>query len=172
MMSWTNSHTGNANSIGLQTTIEESKDYGSLRLHYTQTDKEKDEKKDFDYKAGLTSTPCRYGGRRFWFICPLSVNGSHCGRKTNVLYKRGDYFGCRKCHRLTYATQNQGGRYKGFVSVPDIEKAEQKVKRYHYRGKPTRQYRKVLKLNEQFEMGFIQMAMALDKRYKKVKNKL
>ena len=156
---WTNSRSGKTNSIGIQTDIKE--DAGSLRLYYTQTDQESGQSKDFDYKILITSTPCHYGGRRFWFICPLSVRNQYCGRRINVLFKLGDYFGCRKCHRLTYASQNYGGRNKGFVSIPDIEEAEKKVKRYYYKGKPTRQYRRVLRLNERFEMGFIRLAQML-----------
>ncbi len=160
VLSWTNSWTGNTNTVGLKTEI--NGETGYMRIYYSQTP-EDGERKDFDYKVPLTSTPCPYGGRRNWFICPLSVNGIHCGRRTNVLYKNGEYFGCRICHKLTYSRQNYGGRYKGFISVPDIEKAEEKVKRRYYRGKPTRQYRKVLKLNERFELGFIEMVARLKK---------
>ncbi len=157
--SWTSSWSGKTNGITIQTTLQE--DTGYLRIAYTISNQDTGEKQDFDYNIPLTSTPCPYGGRRFWFICPLFANGIYCGRRIGVLYRHGNYFGCRKCHRLTYARQNYGGRYKGFVSIPDIEEAEKKVKRYYYRGKPTRQYRKVLRLNEGFEMGFIKMAKML-----------
>ncbi len=43
-----------------------------------------------------------YGGLRYWFICPLLVNGVACRRRVAKLYFRGWYFGCRHCHGLTY----------------------------------------------------------------------
>lgn len=43
-------------------------------------------------------TPCRFGGRRPWFLCPS------CGGRCYILY--GDNrFLCRKCHNLAYASQ-------------------------------------------------------------------
>lgn len=167
-MTWTRSGWGgeHKSSVGIEVSITDGDGY--LRIHYTQTDRDTQEKKDFDYKVPLTTTPCRYGGKRYWFICPMSKNGVYCGKRVCTLYKNGDYFACRHCYNLTYSSRNQSGRYKGFVSIPDIEEAEMQVKRYYYRGKPTRKYRRVLRLNERFEMGFITMASRLDKRFNKV----
>lgn len=48
----------------------------------------------------LVSTPCHFGGKRFWFVCPMRS----CGRRIAKLYfppnKNG--FLCRHCHNLTY----------------------------------------------------------------------
>ena len=60
----------------------------------------------------LTSTRCNFGGRRFWFVCPLTNNGIPCRRRAFTLHlpPGGQYFGCRLCHRLTYRssqTHNQ-----------------------------------------------------------------
>ena len=44
-------------------------------------------------------TPCNYGGRRRWFLCP------HCHRRVALLYGAGKYFLCRQCCNLTYASQ-------------------------------------------------------------------
>ena len=42
---------------------------------------------------------CRFGGRRFWFRCS-------CGKHVATLYSpNGRPWGCRHCHRLTYATR-------------------------------------------------------------------
>ena len=51
----------------------------------------------------LEWTPCNYGGRRAWFLCPGERN--NCGRRVAKLYLRGRYFLCRHCHDLTYASQ-------------------------------------------------------------------
>ena len=51
-----------------------------------------------DYTFGLTWTVPRYGGRRWWFCCPIS------GRRCSVLYlPRGAHrFGSAKAYGLAY----------------------------------------------------------------------
>lgn len=166
-ITWTSGWDGHKSSVGIDVRAMDDGD-SYLRIHYTQTDRDTGEKKDFDYKIPLTTTPCRYGGKRYWFTCPWYKNGRYCGRRVATLYKDGDYFACRHCYNLTYDSRNLSGRYKGFVSIPDIEEAEKEVKRYYYRGQPTRKYRRVIRLNEKFEMGFIAMAASLEKRTKKL----
>src|SRR5262249_13469992 len=63
----------------------------------------------FDYRVGLTTTRPRFGGLRWWFICPLVVNGYPCGRRVGKLYlpPGGRYSGCRHCCDLTYASCQQ-----------------------------------------------------------------
>jgi hypothetical protein len=46
----------------------------------------------------VTWTPCNYGGRLPWFLCPRG------GRRVAILYGGSD-FCCRTCRRLTYETQ-------------------------------------------------------------------
>jgi hypothetical protein len=52
----------------------------------------------------LTTTPCQYGGNRYYFLCP----GRGCGRRCEVLYSAGLYFVCRKCAGLIYDSQKGG----------------------------------------------------------------
>jgi len=47
------------------------------------------------------TTPCNYGGRRKWFLCP------GCTRRVAVLCDVGGSFLCRHCHDLRYLSQNQ-----------------------------------------------------------------
>ena len=49
------------------------------------------------------------GGLRWWFECPLTVNGVPCGRRVGRLYLPpwARYFGCRHCFRLTYRSCQQ-----------------------------------------------------------------
>jgi hypothetical protein len=159
IITWTSGWSGTKSSVGIEVKTMDDDKY--LRIYYTQTDNDTGEKKDFDYKIPLLYTPCRYGGKRYWFRCPWYKNGQYCGRRVNTLYKNGDYFACRHCYNLTYASRNASAMYKGFVSCPDLEEQEAKVKRMYYRGKPTRQYRKFLKMEEQFEMGIIRAARGL-----------
>lgn len=164
-MTWTrNGWSGeNKSSVGIEVSTMDGDEY--LRIHYTQTDRDTQDKKDFDYKIPLTNTLCRYGGKRYWFICPWYKSGKYCGKRVGTLYKDGDYFACRHCYNLTYSSRNQSGRYRGFVSIPDVEEAEKEVKRMYYRGKPTRKYRRYMRLNDKCEMGFIMMASRFDKSF-------
>jgi hypothetical protein len=52
----------------------------------------------------LKETVTPIGPTRYWFKCPLLIDGHLCGRLTAKLYlpPAGRYFGCRNCHELTY----------------------------------------------------------------------
>jgi hypothetical protein len=80
---------------------------GRLRLKYTITRSQfggEDEKTDVEQGINLETTPCNFGGERWWFRCPLVKNGQPCGRRCFKLYcpPGQDYFGCRECYDLTY----------------------------------------------------------------------
>lgn len=55
-----------------------------------------------ELRISLIFTPCHYGGRRPWFLCPMPG----CGRRVAILHFRGLYFLCRHCHSLGYASQH------------------------------------------------------------------
>jgi len=61
----------------------------------------------------LTQTPCRYGGWRWWFVCPAVKDGIYCGDRVGKLYipPAGEYFGCRKCYDLTYESCQKSHKY-------------------------------------------------------------
>lgn len=46
-------------------------------------------------RVELDTTPCNYGGNRWWCICP------RCGRRCAILYFN-DIWQCRKCLNLVY----------------------------------------------------------------------
>ena len=77
---------------------------GYVRLFYTITDRSSGKKGNLDYQIGLSTSPCHYGGVRYWFLCPLAKDGQPCQRRTTKLYLTGGagYFGCRVCYDLTY----------------------------------------------------------------------
>jgi hypothetical protein len=66
-----------------------------------------------DYRVGLVTTRPHFGGLRWWFLCPLSVNGRTCGRRVAKLYLDGRYFGCRQCHGLTYTSCQESHKLDG-----------------------------------------------------------
>ena len=49
------------------------------------------------------------GGTRWWWCCPLAVDGRPCGRRVQKLYLPPStrFFGCRSCHRLTYRSSQE-----------------------------------------------------------------
>lgn len=64
----------------------------------------------------LTWSPCRFGGRRSWFLCPW------CGRRVGRVYLpctmyvsgsgwRVTEFRCRSCYHLTYLQRQQRDLY-------------------------------------------------------------
>ncbi len=68
-----------------------------------------------------------------------------------MLYKAGDYFGCRHCYNLTYNSRNLGGISKlagQVISFPELERFENEVKRKYYAGEMTRKYKRLLKKQE------------------------
>jgi hypothetical protein len=57
-----------------------------------------------DSSVGLEATQPRFGGLRWWFLCPLAPAGRSCGRRVGKLFlpPHQRYFGCRHCHDLTH----------------------------------------------------------------------
>jgi hypothetical protein len=53
-------------------------------------------------------TPCTYGGRRPWFVCP------GCRRRVRSLYAGGKHLKCRHCYRLTYASSRERAGDRAF----------------------------------------------------------
>ena len=121
-----------------------------VRLQYTQTDREGN-RKDFDYKVSLTTTPCHFGGVRHWFNCP------NCGKRVGYLYCARHYFTCRTCANLTYESRNESrlGRFgqMGYFIVAErqMEERYMNLKRRYYAGKPTRKYRQILKIQNRLD---------------------
>ena len=66
----------------------------SIRLNYAVNGK------DASQTIRTTTTPCRYGGSRRWFECPVC-----CGRAA-VLFMREGRFACRQCQKVSYTSQS------------------------------------------------------------------
>ncbi len=169
-ITWTNRYSGHQSSVSIEVSPHGDEKY--LRINYTQTNRDTDEKKDFDYKIPLTTTPCRYGGERYWFICPMYKSGRYCGRRVGTLYKDGDLFACRHCYELTYESRKLSGREKRFgriVSIPELDAMREKVTRTHYRGRPTKKYVRYLNLEERFETSFMGSVLLLQQKSNKTR---
>lgn len=57
----------------------------------------------------LTTTPLPWGGFRWWFRCPVTIDGHVCGRRCSKLYipPASRHLGCRLCHDLTYTSAQE-----------------------------------------------------------------
>jgi hypothetical protein len=126
-----------------------------IELYYRSIDPWTGEKTPISEFVTLSTTSCNYGGRRYWFICPLLKNAKYCGRRVGVLYGVGKYFGCRKCANIAYKVQMRGGKYRFPVTVATVECQEMKIKRCFYKGKPTRKYRRLIKMTARLEKDII-----------------
>lgn len=51
--------------------------------------------------------PCRFGGRRPYFVCPGIRDGVTCARRVSKLYGASTWFLCRHCYGLGYASQSE-----------------------------------------------------------------
>ncbi len=153
---WTRSLSGHKSSVGIVVDVL-GEPY--VKLNYTITARDSGEKTDYDYKIGLTTTQCYFGGVRYWFICPLSRNGVPCGRRVGTLFlsSGGKYFGCRHCYDLSYESRNKS--HDGYLGVLgkilDIDKRVGKIseqtKRWMYGSRPTRKARRICVLRQEID---------------------
>lgn len=70
----------------------------ALLLGYQMT--KQHEIKSFSYRVRLDWTPCTFGGKRPWFLCP------GCDRRVAVLFGL-EMFLCRHCRGLAYRSQRE-----------------------------------------------------------------
>ena len=78
--------------------VEARPQFGYLRLRHPSRASERSEEQ-MDYTVGLTWTTPSFGGRRWWFSCPVS------GHRCAVLYlpRGARRFGSAKAYGLAYA---------------------------------------------------------------------
>ncbi len=151
------SWSSNGESTG-NVTVQVDIDSGNpnIKFIYKVRRRGEEEWRDMDFSFRMESTPCRFGGKKWFFVCGLYKNSQYCGKRVRVLYQAGDYFGCRKCADLTYDSCNEGKRtrygiWKAFTNESKAEEYYLKnVKRHFYRGKPTKKYKRYLEIEGNF----------------------
>jgi hypothetical protein len=91
----------------------------SVRLFYDLTKTGE----SLDYYIRLQSTRPPWGGLRWWFTCPLVAHGLACNRRVGKLYlpPAGRYFGCRRCHDLTYRSCQQNHKFSAKYHYEDLD---------------------------------------------------
>ncbi len=149
---------GEQESISVLVNVVDPNSY--IQFKYSLTDNQAENSRNFDYKVQLISTPCKFGGKRFWYICPLIKNDIPCRKRVGVLYMNGDYFGCRECCELTYKSRNRSrdNEFSYFSEVFDVgdelEKINNKRHNLTYKGKPTKTGKKMEKLYKRKFMAY------------------
>jgi hypothetical protein len=116
-------------------------------LIYTLTDRNGN-KTDYNDKISLVTTPCNFGGVRYWFGCPS------CGRRVGVLYLvPGDvYFRCRHCNNLSYHSRNRCRLGTFGHTSREIDGLRSEIKRWTWRGRPTRKVRRLQALERKMRI--------------------
>ena len=86
-------------SQGLQTHGEEL----SVRWFSEQLKRDPDRTLELEngQEIRFASTPCQFGGVRWWFLCP------QCEVRREKLYQKKDQYGCRVCLRLSYSKKTK-----------------------------------------------------------------
>jgi hypothetical protein len=94
-LQWTNTATGEKSAtIGFEVSLVDADDAWA-RLQYSVNDIGQ------DYRVRITTSPCHYGGARWWWVCPRT------GRRATKLYLPPGalVFAARKFYRLSYQSQ-------------------------------------------------------------------
>ena len=88
-------------------------DNASLRLIYTVNSR------SMNYTVKLVTTVPHYGGRRWWFLCPLAVENGKPPLRVSKLHlpPGGRYFASRQIYSLTYRSCQQSGQYRGLYRL-------------------------------------------------------
>jgi len=127
-------------------------------LHYLKTSKGNTH--GYDYKVSLVTTPCNLGGIRYWFACPT------CFGRVGVIYLAPGnvHFMCRHCNNLSYHSRNESSPL-GILGVTDrkMKKLQSEIKRWTWRGRPTRKVRRLYKLQRKMGMLSPQMSARLER---------
>jgi hypothetical protein len=117
-LTWKNSVTGEPFS-SLSYVGDMLYNLGSMQLTYALTETGK----NIDYSIPLLTTPLPWGGARWWFRCPLSLDGIHCRKRASKLYlpPNGQYYGCRACYDLTYTSCQESHLYDRVYQMWSIQ---------------------------------------------------
>lgn len=114
-----------------------------------------------DYTYQLATTPCHFGGVRYWFLCGF------CHRKVGVLYFYGKkHLACRTCLNLSYKSRNQSRSFQGMGSclkLIDLYEKMNQLRVKFYKGEPTKRMRRFIKQIEQGERFMDQVERMMGK---------
>jgi len=147
-ITWTRNFDNKKSSVDYTIDLSEK----TLKLKYRIRNNPEEEWQDVENTYPIVSTPCTYGGIRYWFICSVCNHGVYCGRRVAKLYlgANSHYFACRHCYNLSYESRNKNlrGKYgyltRFFDLEEEIDELWEKTKIRFRKGKPTKNYQKLL----------------------------
>src|SRR5687768_9332020 len=80
-LAWTTSSHQTIATVGFETDIREQNN-ANVHLCYEVNSVGQ----AVDYRIALTTTRPQFGGLRWWFVCPLIVDGKTCGKRAGKLF--------------------------------------------------------------------------------------
>jgi len=94
-------------------------DQDGRAFRFTYTVGKGENARSVDYTVRMVKASPHFGGLRWYFLCPLVVNGKPCLCRVSKLYlpPGGLYFGCRTCYRLTYTSSQESHRFDGMFKA-------------------------------------------------------
>lgn len=94
-------------------------DMAGRAFRFTYTAGKGENARDADYIVRMVKAAPHFGGVRWYFLCPLIVNGRPCLRRASKLYlpPGGIYFGCRECYGLTYTSSQESHKFDGLYKM-------------------------------------------------------
>lgn len=102
------------------------------------------EKNDYVRSINLVTTECNYGWFKYRFLCPKCLGKKWC------LYMKNFSFACRKCLNLCYEYEKRSKKSRFYDKIIphtyEAEKLYKTIKYKYWKGKPTRKYRRYLRL--------------------------
>jgi len=113
----------------------------------------------YDSRIPLITSPCNLGGLRYWFECPerwKRVGGLY------LVPGRTD-FQCRQCNNLTYRSRNRVMMETFGHTSRQIKRLLPEIKRWTWRGRPTRKARRLYALQHKMDRLSVQALAVLDK---------
>jgi hypothetical protein len=159
---WTSSWSRNGVEVASITYCVEFDGNGpaGLRFMYTLEDNKTGVRKQYNYLIPVVSTACNYGGKRWWYTCPLILNGKYCQCRCRIVYMppEAKYFGCRECHQLSYESRQRHRNtfYEGFERPrKTAEAVEKKLAR-------TRSLDKKIELSKKYAHATEKIALFAD----------
>jgi len=158
VLTWSGRNSEEQNRIAIS--VDTTADYPFCELCYMISGNQS----HHSYRIALSSTGCRYGGRRFWFQCP------GCSKRVATLFlaSRERHFRCRECNDLTYWSRNRCViESHGHISR-QIDKLRREIKRWTWRGRPTRQARRLRALEQRMGLYSPQIWAQMDKLKRRV----
>ncbi len=162
-INWTN-----GNSISFESVLDDNKAY--LRIWYTLTDKDTNQKTEYDYKIRLVETPSNLGrGSLVYFICPVSR--TLC-RKLYMAYG-SEVFKARTAYqnRLYYPQQMESKTPRTWGDAHKLEDqlcTLYKKRRYDtHNGQKTKRILKIEKLTKKIRKMDMAFCQFVDSRFGK-----